>query len=546
MRDLLLSAYIFFCISCVVIVFHYFAVPTVFYFQVTAFLLLLLLFCISLTRFSFMRKFLQSEGKLFGLFVFTLISQLIVHSTGGIFSQFFILFDLLVVALSFAFSFSVALGFSFFSIALLIVSVFFDPEIQSSIIEDPVTPLLFLLSFLITLPLSYVLAQRYRLKEKVANTLRNQISTEDAILEGLPEMMFVTDERLRILSVNDAAERSLHRAREEVQNMPIFQVVYLKTKNRVLLTEQDIHLETLLSEQKNQEISDLQLMRTTAGMKKVTLQIRPIVGLDNKINQLIFIVRDVAPMPLNRMEESYLALAVTKHQAMIEDLRVNLQTKQHDTFATQLMLISKAEKDILTALMIDRITENQEASRIDLAHLAKHILHSEQDFATSFHVPLDFSFINFGKDDITPLITGNFEVTLDSLTGPFFTVPFAVKPVSSIIQKVLLMGILLSSTEKNPLVQLSLEREEKKNIILTITAHCPMITAEHATDLFIHYYGHLNSVTNLHFGSGLEGYLAKKIADSCGIPIEVNFKNNPSIIIFRLIIPRETNSVEAL
>jgi len=53
------------------------------------------------------------------------------------------------------------------------------------------------------------------------------------------------------------------------------------------------------------------------------------------------------------------------------------------------------------------------------------------------------------------------------------------------------------------------------------------------------YYGSLAGRTNLHLGSGLEGYLVKKILDTLNIPLKIITDETQHSITFLLEISKE-------
>src|SRR3989344_1534938 len=225
-------------------------------------------------------------------------------------------------ACSFFFSFQIALVFLVCTVIVLGVNTLFSPVLLSSFVTDPVTPLAYFISFFSMLPLAYLLSERYHLKDKLANMLSSQIAVEETILESLHEIVIVTDTSYRILSVNEAAERALHRSRVELINVPLFSVLYVKDKNGNLLKGDALSIAAISEKAKKGmalTIQDLLLLTTGEGPNKVSLQVKPIADIEGKVSQISFIISDA----IQRVEDIHkdLELATTKHQAMIENLK---------------------------------------------------------------------------------------------------------------------------------------------------------------------------------------------------------------------------------
>ena len=114
------------------------------------------------------------------------------------------------------------------------------------------------------------------------------------------------------------------------------------------------------------------------------------------------------------------------------------------------------------------------------------------------------------------------------MTGPFFTVPNDVKKTELLIKKLLDIGIYLSSTiSDKPWVKIQVALEGKTAVKVTINARLPKLKESELSDLFVPGYGNLANKTNLHTGSGLEGFLARTISEQLENPIETKFINDP-------------------
>ena len=239
------------------------------------------------------------------------------------------------------------------------------------------------------------------------------------------------------------------------------------------------------------------------------------------IDQISFVISTTAQIvsdPHRILEE-----ASARHDGKIEELKQKLIVDKAIELH-QFVLIVQSEKDILTAQILEDHGIVEKKILVDTAALCKQALQSEQEFARGFHVPLEFSLPNFGIADISPLISPLITIKPEQFTGPFFTAPCEVKNLTFVIQKLLEVAVLLSSSEKKALVQLRVERQGDQAISITISTNVPQIVMQKQSDIFVMYYGELTNNTNINLGSGLEGYLAKKIIESFNIPLLVNIE----------------------
>ena len=62
----------------------------------------------------------------------------------------------------------------------------------------------------------------------------------------------------------------------------------------------------------------------------------------------------------------------------------------------------------------------------------------------------------------------------------------------------------------------------------------PNLTNEQLPNLFNKYYPSLENISRLSLGSGLEGFIAKSVADRLNIPIDIKIVNHQLVFIMRL------------
>jgi len=264
------------------------------------------------------------------------------------------------------------------------------------------------------------------------------------------------------------------------------------------------------------------------------MRIKPLAAVEDIDNQVTFILTASAALSNNAQEN--LEVARARHNALVEELKKKVQNEKSKAFYS-LLLIDKIAKDVVAvATMRDRLIDEKKVP-VDIAHLCKEVVVSEKDFAQSFLVSLEFSLPDFGQKDIEPLITPLFKIAPEKFTGPFFTAQSEVKYFTVAIQKLLEIGTLIAVRE-NPLVKLSVTRHEN-SFFITISVPTSKFVLDKQSELFVMYYGGLAEKTSLGLGSGLEGYIAKKIIDSLHIPMKIVWDDTSGNLSFQLEIHKE-------
>lgn len=483
---------------------------------VLALVIILLLFS---NRFLFFR--------IIFLFLLSLLIQVWILSTGGIKSPFLILFHLFALGLSFLANIKSATVFLLLSVFVLIAQTLLDPRILQLAMEDPGSTLLYLTSFLVTVPLFVLVNRFYHIKDSLLNVLHKQLKIthlqQESLLKGLQELVLVVDRNLNIISINEAAEKELSVFKSEVTHKPLLDILFLKDKNNVMVSQQYFPVDRIAEEKTTRILKDLWLLTKNRVLPKpVIIQLRPIDNLEGQVDQITIVISDNREtLTENNQKHISTEISRVKHQAMMEDLKQRVDVLNLPELAIRLELLWRMEQDLQNVKEIEDHSIKQSLFLIDLAQLSKKRVISLQNFAKFLGVTLDFSLPNFGLQDIATLIPKGSKISPDQLTSAFFTAPLDIKWTDLLIQKLLDMAILLTSGIKNPLVTLNIEREGTALLVVTITTNYPAFTKQQEPEIFQPQYGSLGSTTNLKLGSGLEGYLARSIASILGLLLSI-------------------------
>lgn len=477
------------------------------------------------------REFGTRAGKLFFILWGTIIVQLLVLATGGFQSPFLVLIHLFMLGLSFTFTFSISLLFLLFSLIVIFVDLSSTQVLWTLIYNDPELILLQLVSLIVIVPLAYLTSKQYHMKDTLAKILQIKMRTTEKIFESIPEIILITDEQFRIISTNDAATRTLQSSRSELIGKPLFDVLFIKDKDSRLVSAKNLFPQGSKALPSLNPDDRFTLVTSPVSERNVKLQIHAVNQAGEMLSQISFIISFV-----NASENIFsitLDQARARYEALIQSIKIQLQT---EGLKKEMFLLEKIEND---TYMVETLKTNKQTtiSRIDLAKLCKQIVLLNQDFAKSLHVQTQATLPNFGKEDIAPLTVKNYPVEPEQLTGPFFTIECDPQKIELLIKKLFDIGILLASSEVTPQVVLSTKRVQDA-LLITLSATSPTITSQDQLDILKPYYSSQLQKTNLSLGSGLEGYLIKRITEMLNLPLTISYEKENSQIIFSVQLPK--------
>jgi len=478
------------------------------------------------------------------IFIICLFALLLVISSGGLNSPLLIIIHLIGLGLSIFVAISTGAAFTISAILILVINLSLNTVAKMSFLNDLGTGLLYLSSLLIVIPLSFLLARFYHLKESLLEITTKAFnlssSRQKSLLSGVNDLVLVTDQNLNIITVSEAVEKIFHLAQEELKGQTLLKSIKLKDAEGQAADRDTLSVDAVISDKVTHIVKGFSLFIGDEPMgKQVTIQINPILEAGGKIEQLVFIIKE--PGPKEKFENHQnLEQAIKINKARLENIRKALVVARENALKEQLDLFNKTEEDILLALEIEDHPTKGVTGSPDVAFLSKQILERKKQFAVSLGVALEF---------VLPAKEGHSESALMDLykSGAnkvnlplsLFTVSIDEKLLALLVEKLLDLAILfIAGQRKDAKVQLIIRRSED-NIEIRIAVNNPRpLTTKEYSDLLTEYYGDLASKTNLKLGSGLEGFIAKQIASELKIPLLVQSNPESQGIVIRVYLSK--------
>lgn len=463
------------------------------------------------------------------LFVSCIFLELIIISTGGVISPLFILIHLFTIAVGFVFGFPIAILYLFIVLFSLFAEIFMAQSYSIYLLEGSPVFILQLASIIPILPITYIISQEYNLKNKLAEKLNIRIKTDEAIFENLKELIIITDHNMMILSVNDIVERILQVSKFDLIGKNIFDALLMSDAYGQLVNRDTffVHGKREIKKYKN----NFTIFKSNNPYRKIQIHIKPTLNIEGNISQYSFIFSsDKTSDIFTNIEESR-----AKYEALVEELKIELGKDTLRGLKSKLIILEKIENDMYLMRELEHSLLKENKSRIDLAKLTYETVLHEKEYANALQTTLDFTIHDFGHKDIAPFTVESYPVTPTQLTGPFFTVKCDVKLLEIYLEKIIDLAVITASNIHGGKVHAGIKRKGKSAFEIIVASTCPELDIGLVKDnIFLAYYGKLNSKINLVKGSGLEGFLIKTIKEIMNVPMEISYVDNN--LIFTTII----------
>jgi PAS domain S-box-containing protein len=347
MPEILLASITFILTSGYVLAINYFAGSSFTLQKAIALPILIVLLLIYRSSLSSWKNILNNISRWIMLATFTIFIQLLVISTGDIKSPFLIFIHLFMVGISLIFNFTTSLLFLLASCIVIALSIAFHQNLLTLVLSDPYTIILQIFSLIPIIPVAYIISQHYHLKDKLFNTLHAQVITDETILANVDELIIITDTQLRILSVNDAVERTIQKSDSEIIGKPIFEILLMKDSDGKL-ANRDTFIERYKNKANPKNIdTDFVFINSRLAQRKVHIHIQPIRDPENRIRQISFIISN--PNQKDQKRGSLpitLSKAKAKYDAISEKVKQELLNNSLTDIRLEITLLEKIENDM--------------------------------------------------------------------------------------------------------------------------------------------------------------------------------------------------------
>lgn len=404
--------------------------------------------------------------------------------------------------------------------------------------QDIFTVVLYIISFLVIIPLAQLLIRTYHLKTALSNMLSQYLNLgqqrEKSMLKGLPELILVTDSTLKILSVSEAVEKNLKLSSQDLVGNILINVLPLNDKQGNKLTIEGLYIESILSDRAARIVKDCYL-DVLGSREEIVIQIRPILNQAGKVSQLVFVITDAKQF--SQTGHVDLEEALKRHQTLITDLKKVLLATNETKLKFQVDILNHIEEDLLTTLEAEDHTVIGNTSLVDVAEVCQKMVLDKQEFAKSLGVLLKFVLPENEAAEAAKLSLIAANVPKESLGASNFSIPTDSKWFQLIVQKVLELSVFLSFQTQSPKVDVEVE-SDNRGVTVTVSFSFELKSSETKEDLFTKYYRSFNLRPGLNFSSGLEGFIAKVVAEKLNIPLEINYYNSQKLLKFILKLAR--------
>lgn len=473
------------------------------------------------------------------LFISALLVQVIVISSGGFYSPLLILIHIFTLSAIFLLGSSSPIIFLIFSLGVLIFHTSFDRNLYQFFQNDPWAVVIYALSIVIVIPLALFLSHSNSIKDQLSNFLKEYIEMSEkkqkSILTALSNLVIVTDKNLCIISINIAVERLLRTSLSEVEGKPLFDVLVLKDSQGNTIPPEDLPIKQALIDKATHFAEGYFLSTTIQTLgKPITLQIRPLTNTAGEITQVVFVLTD----PLVKIgfnTHPSIKEAVKKRDFLLNTILNPTSTPAQIPAQLAIILISHMEEDILTVQEMEDHPIQEIISFNDLVSLIKQIIGNKSLLYQSVGKIPEVGFDDEDRSEQAYLLNVK-NLSTGNINFSKYSAPFDSYLVKIVLEKLLDFAVFMAGKEN--LVRVYLSVAPEKDIKIEIIVPSLNLSQKDLPNIIKKDYPGIK-IPDLRLSSGLEGYIAGKIAGTVQIHYNIALNTYKKILTIEVVIPKQ-------
>lgn len=473
--------------------------------------------------------------------------QTLIISSGGLYSPLLIVIHLYTLGAIFLLNSKSPIFFLLFTLGVLSSQLKYDPILVSAFQNDPWTAVIYGLSFLIIIPLALYLSHNYFIKDAFTKILKNYIQLqeqkESSILTSLNDLVVVTDPTLGILSVNNAVEKFLQMDKQQVLGKRFLDIFSFKDMSGVAGNTSSLSIDAVMQDKSSRYVEGY-MLDTVANIKPkpVLLQIRPLTDAKGVITQIVFVMSEPSAKKQQQGHQNTLE-AIKRKNNLLETFAHLSPNTPYESVKAKIGLITHIEEDISLAQELEDHQISEKPALVDLVVLADQQLHQSQSLADFLAVKTVFNYYDPEGSEKASLDLQKSNLS-DAMTSPsLYSLPLERKFVSILILKMTEIGILIASGTANRAVTLDASWDNDRKVYLKVLLPNPGLKQEELSDLLVLNNPLLSSKTHLIFGSGLEGFILKKLCTYLNIPLNLQIAENNTKIAIEITLDKSARTI---
>ncbi len=506
---------------------------------------LIILLIITLKIFIFSKESpLKNDNLIFSWLVFltSLLVQLTIFSSGGLYSPLFVMFHLYYLSLSIFVSLFAAIVFLSFAGSALIFNTLNDPRLKDFIVNDPGTAALLILSLIILLPLYHLAASKYHFQDMVSKIIFDKLdllkSRYNLILGGVADAVLITGKDLHIISINEAGKRLMHLSGKDYLGHYLFEVLSLKNLDGQIIDEHDPQFNQLISAGTEGVLNNLFLYTKDSDFpQRVSVQLQIAKDPKSNVEQIIIIVSRV-DVTFGEVKEVGVEELLGRQKKLYQEIKTETKKSGLEDLYSKILLLEKIDKDYYIFSQVKGAAVKLKVDLVDVAQVVQNVLLEGKELPQALGVKLSLSYSGGFTQHFTPEVRDGLSIYPSIETNPNFSALTNKEGLQVLVSNLIKLSILSTLGNNNPTVSVNLSYHEETIEIKMSCIYKGTLDDKIKNILLNHSYNSLIPGGNAKLCSSLEEYLINLFSGLLNLSVHGEINKEDNSLSFNLVLPK--------
>jgi hypothetical protein len=215
----------------------------------------------------------------------------------------------------------------------------------------------------------------------------------------------------------------------------------------------------------------------------------------------------------------------------------------YESVKAKIGLIIHIEEDIFLSAELEDHTISEKPSLTDLVLLTTQRLDQAKPLADFLSIKTAISFDDPESTEAAFVKLHESQTSELDLSPSIYSLPIEKRFVGIIISKMIEIGLLTASATPYKLVQMEASLDNDKKIYLKVVMPNPGLQETELADMLVLNNPLTGQKTHLAFGSGMEGFLFKKLCTILNIPFQLQLAANGGKIEIQIALDKAARTI---
>jgi hypothetical protein len=246
-----------------------------------------------------------------------------------------------------------------------------------------------------------------------------------------------------------------------------------------------------------------------------------------------------------REEHSHqsIAEAIKRKNTLLDSFAHIATNTSYDTVKDKIGLITHIEEDIFLSQELEDHTISEKPTLADIILLTTQKIHEEQNLADFLGIKVD---LKYDDPDATESAYVKLHESLTQdidLSPSIYSLPIEKRLVGIIISKMLEIGMIIASATPYKLITIEASQDNDRKLYLKVQIPNPGLEEGEVDDILVLNNPSTGQKTRLQNGSGMEGFIFKKLCTILNIPFQIQLASNKAKIEIQIVLDKAARTI---